>query len=146
MFASAEAWHPWSMASREAPNPVRLLVVEDSAEFRATLVGWATAHADLELVGAVATAEEALVMVGEDSPDVVVMDLALPGMSGLDAVRTLRRAGQSTPVVIVTLHDGASVRREAMAAGADAFLSKSAIGDRLHDLLVDLSMQREPAE
>jgi DNA-binding NarL/FixJ family response regulator len=127
------------MTSSEAPGRVRVLVVEDSPEFRSTLVGWAAAHADLELVGAVATAEEALSMVDTQPPDVVVMDLVLPGMSGLDAVRTLRRTGQRTPVVIVTLHDGATVRSEAMAAGANAFLSKSAIGDRLHDLLVDLT-------
>lgn len=121
-----------------ASGRVRVLVVEDSPEFRATLVGWAAAHDDLELSGAVATAEEALAMVGDDRPDVVVMDLVLPGMSGLDAVRTLRRTGKRTPVVIVTLHDSATVCSEAIAAGADAFLSKSAIGDRLHDVLVAL--------
>ena len=124
-----------------ASEPVRVLVVDDSPEFRATLVGWAAAHDDLELVGAVATAEEALPMVGDDRPDVVVMDLVLPGMSGLEAVRALRRAGRRTPVVIVTLHEGATVRGEAMAAGADAFLGKSAVGDRLHDLLVELRNQ-----
>jgi len=123
-------------------RPVRVLVVEESAEFSATLVGWAAAHDDLELVGAVATAEEALPMVGDDRPDVVVMDLVLPGMSGLEAVRVLRRTGQQTPVVIVTLHDGPTVRGEAMAAGADAFLSKSAVGDRLHDVLVALGDDR----
>lgn len=125
-----------------ASEPVRVLVVEDSPEFRAILVGWAATHDDLELVGAVATAEEALSMVSDDRPDVVVMDLVLPGMSGLDAVRALRRSGRHTPVVIVTLHDGATVRSEAMAAGAEAFLSKSAIGDRLHDLLVALGGNR----
>jgi two-component system chemotaxis response regulator CheB len=119
-----------------------VLVVEDSPEFRAILVGWAATHDDLELVGAVATAEEAMPMVSDDRPDVVVMDLVLPGMSGLDAVRALRRAGRRTPVVIVTLHDGATVRSEAMAAGAEAFLSKSAIGDRLHDVLVALGGSR----
>jgi DNA-binding NarL/FixJ family response regulator len=120
---------------------VRVLVVEDSPEFRATLVGWAAAHDDLELVGAVASAEEAMPLVGDDRPDVVVMDLVLPGMSGLEAVRALRREGRRTPVVIVTLHEGATVRSEAMAAGADAFLGKSAIGDRLHDLLLALRDQ-----
>jgi DNA-binding NarL/FixJ family response regulator len=124
-----------------ASEPVRVLVVDDSPEFRATLVGWAASHEDLELVGAVATAEEALPMVSDDRPDVVVMDLVLPGMSGLEAVRALRRTGRRTPVVIVTLHEGATVRNEAMAAGADAFLGKSAIGDRLHDLLVALRDQ-----
>jgi DNA-binding NarL/FixJ family response regulator len=127
------------MASASAR--VRVLVVDDSPEFRATLVGWAAAHEDLELVGAVASAEEALPLVGDDRPDVVVMDLVLPGMSGLEAVRALRRKGRRTPVVIVTLHEGATVRSEAMAAGADAFLGKSAIGDRLHDLLLALRDQ-----
>lgn len=130
------------MASRETSERVRLLVVDDSPEFRATLVGWASVHADLELVGAVETAEEALAMVGEEQPDVVVMDLVLPGMSGLEAVRALRRTGKRTPVVIVTLHDGPTLRGEAMAAGADAFVSKSAIGDRLHEVLVGLAAAR----
>jgi len=132
------------MTGGTSTERVRLLVVEDSPEFRATLIGWAEAHADLELVGAFATAEEALTMLSDSRPDVVVMDMVLPGMSGLDAVRALRRTGRDTPVVIVTLHDGATVRSEAMAAGASAFLSKSAIGDRLHDLLVALRDDRRP--
>jgi DNA-binding NarL/FixJ family response regulator len=125
--------------SGEQSGPINLLLVEDSAEFRATLIGWASMHDDLALVAAVATAEEALALLGQGTPDVVIMDLALPGMSGLEAVRRLRRAGTSTPVVILTLHDGATVRAEAMAAGADAFVSKSAICDRLHGVLRELA-------
>ncbi len=127
------------VTDREVSAPMRLLLVEDSPEFLTSLVGWVAAHADLEVTGAVTTAEEALALLGHDRPDVVVMDLALPGMNGLDAVRTMRRAGASTPVVILTLHDGQAFRREALAAGADAFLSKSAIVDELHQLLVELA-------
>ena len=95
----------------------RLVLVEDSAEFRASLLGWTTRHHDLEVVAALATAEEALGVIWGQRPDVVVMDLSLPGMSGL------------------TLHDSLVAREEASAAGANAFLPKHAVARDLYDVL-----------
>jgi signal transduction histidine kinase len=123
----------------EAAPRTRLVLVEDSAEFRASLLGWTTRHHDLEVVAALATAEEALAAIWEQRPDVVVMDLALPGMSGLDAVRALRRVGAPTPVVVLTLHDSLVARQEVFAAGANAFLPKHAVACDLYEVLCSIA-------
>lgn len=122
-----------------APERIRVLLVDDSPTFRATLVGWASMHDDLEVVGALGSAEEALPAIWSERPDVVVMDLALPGMSGTDAIRALRSVGAALPVVVLTLHDTLAARSEAANAGANAFLTKRAVADRLHALLVEVA-------
>lgn len=116
-----------------------MLLVDDSPTFRATLVGWASLHDDLEVVGAFASAEEALPAIWSERPDIVVIDLALPGMSGTDAIRVLRAAGAALPIVVLTLHDTFAARNEAAAAGANAFLTKRVVADRLHELMHELT-------
>jgi FixJ family two-component response regulator len=59
-----------------------------------------------------------------DRPDCLVLDLQMPGLSGVEAHQSLKRAGASFPVVIITAHDSPSLREECMNAGATAFLSK----------------------
>lgn len=122
-----------------AASRIRVLLVDDSPTFRATLVGWAATHDDLEVVGAFGSAEEALPAVWGERPDIVVTDLALPGMSGTDAIRALRGVGATLPIVVLTLHDTLAARSEAASAGANAFLTKRAVADRLHALLHELA-------
>jgi DNA-binding NarL/FixJ family response regulator len=117
-------------------QPLRVLIVEDSPAMLAALAHWVSSHADLRVVGTASTASEALSLVVRERPDVVTMDVALPGVNGLSATRTIKTLLPSTRVVVVTLNDGAAARSAAFAAGADAFLNKSSVADQLHAILV----------
>jgi two-component system invasion response regulator UvrY len=122
-----------------AGRPIDLFFVEDSAVFRSGLLCWAEAHDDLRVKGAAGSAEEALPVIFGDPPDVVILDLGLPGMSGIDALRAIKRARRQTRVVVVTLDDSAWARSESGLAGADAFVSKAAVVERLYDAIIQVT-------
>jgi DNA-binding response OmpR family regulator len=107
----------------------RLLVVEDQQDLRELL---ATAFS-LEgyAVSTAASGEEALALVQREVPDLIVLDLALPGMSGIETLRRIREGGRAPQVVIVTAHGTPAQMREAMALGVREFIGKPFDLDRL---------------
>ena len=115
--------------------PVRVLVADDSLLLRRLL---ADAIAEVEGVEVVAEASDgraALDGVAAHRPAVVVLDLQMPGMGGLDALQALRRSGPLPRVIVLTNHAGDPYRRACVAAGADHFFDKSADMDRMLDVL-----------
>ena len=79
---------------------------------------------------AYATGEEFLSASAEKRPDCLVLDLHMPGMSGLQVLRRLKATGALLPVVVITAHDEPETRKQCMSAGADAYLRKP-LEDRL---------------
>ena len=77
-----------------------------------------------------ASGQEFLDTAAQRQPDCVVLDLHMPGMSGLQALRKLQAAGRSLPIVIITAHDEPATREQCLAAGACAYLRKP-LEDRL---------------
>jgi FixJ family two-component response regulator len=71
-----------------------------------------------------ASGQEFLDAAAQRQPDCVVLDLHMPGMSGLQALRKLKAAGRALPIVIITAHDEPATREQCLAAGASAFLRK----------------------
>jgi DNA-binding NarL/FixJ family response regulator len=88
------------------------------AALRALLDGWL----DIDVVGEAANGQELVQLAGVMHPDVVVLDVAMPLMEGLDAMRAIKRRRPETRVIVLTLY--AWHRPAALAAGADAFLLK----------------------
>lgn len=83
---------------------------------------------NIELV----TSGEALVeSVRRDPPDVVVADISMPGLSGIDAMRVMREEGYDMPVVFLTMHDETNMAAQALRAGARGYVLKSAAGEEL---------------
>lgn len=117
------------------PRRLRVLVVDDSATMRRALRDLLVQDPIFQIVGFAATAEEAIALAVRVNPDVVTLDLTLPKGSGLDATRVLKGFFPAMRVVVVSMSDGASVHRAVFEAGADAFVHKSAIADRLVDAL-----------
>ena len=117
------------------PAPLRVFVADDSRLIRSLIADVLCATDDLELVGEAADGAEAVDRAQEIEPEVVVLDLQMPRMSGLDALRILRRRLPQTEVVILTNHGDAVYRQACMEAGAAHFVDKSAdlhgIGDVL---------------
>jgi DNA-binding NarL/FixJ family response regulator len=102
-----------------------VLVADDHQRFREALV--AVLELDgFEVVGQAADGADAVALAKQLQPDVVVMDLSMPVLNGLDATRLVRDALPSTPVVVLTAFTGAELEQAALAAGATAYLAKDA--------------------
>jgi two-component system cell cycle response regulator DivK len=99
----------------------RILVVEDSELNRDLLVQIFEDVYDLEVA---ADGGEAVRLATETRPDLILMDIGLPELSGLDAVRAIRASGASTPIVAVTSRVMPGEREEALEAGCDDFVAK----------------------
>ena len=105
-------------------KPIRLLLVDDQPAVRRGLKMRIALEQDLEVVGEVGDATEAIPLAQALHPDVVLMDVEMPGVSGIAAIATLRRVAPHSTVVIFTLYDDAAMRARAWEAGATAFVAK----------------------
>ncbi len=110
---------------------IRVLLVDDQAVVRRGLRVRFHLEPDLEVVGEASTGREALILAQTLTPDVVLMDIEIPGMDGIEATAALRRVVPQSAVVILSIHDDAQTRGRAQAAGAVAFVEKRGGTDRL---------------
>jgi two-component system response regulator DevR len=120
------------------PAPLRVFLVEDHALVR-TAVGQALASAsDIDVVGDAATAEEALQVVPELRPDVVIIDIDLPGMRGTELVRELAPRFPDMWLVMLTISRSERDLLDAIRSGARGFLSKDLSPDALVEAVRDI--------
>ena len=119
---------------------IRLLLVDDSPEFVEQAEGFLSRLPGVAFLGWCFTAHDAFDLMRRVDVDVVVMDLMMPGMSGLQATRELkRRAGShATRVVIVSFNASPAHRAAALKAGADGFIDKARLMSCLPSLLAAL--------
>lgn len=116
-------------------EPVRVLVVDDHPAFRKALSSALSMIEDIEVAGEAGGGLAACEEAAQLEPDVIVMDLSMPDLSGIDAMKRIHQDRPDLPVVILTAHADEGVEREALAAGARGFLAK---GTGLKDLVVVL--------
>jgi two-component system, NarL family, nitrate/nitrite response regulator NarL len=109
---------------------VRILVVDDHQMLRESLVGMLEA-AGFEVVGAAGDGADATSLAVELTPDVVLMDLSMPALSGLDATRLLREVVPGVAIVVFSAFDSPELKRQAFDAGAVAYLPKGCSAARL---------------
>ena len=114
---------------------MRVLLVDDNPLFTAAAARFLTVVGSIEVVGQARSGREALEQVADLHPDVVLMDLAMPEMDGLEATRRIKQEPSPPQVIILTLHDNAEYRQSARLAGADAFLNKGDVGTGLLPLI-----------
>jgi len=104
--------------------PYRIFIVEDHPVMREAYASVLDLEPDLELVGAVESAEDAMASLGDMPCDLVVTDYALPGQTGVDLVRHLRSVRPELPALVISGHEEEAFAREAREAGAVGFLRK----------------------
>ncbi|MFD0565137.1 response regulator [Kitasatospora saccharophila] len=107
-------------------RPVRVLLAEDQGMVREALAALLSLEDDLEVVAQVSRGDQVAAAVTEHRVDVAVLDIEMPGMTGIDACAEVRRVRPQTRVVIATTFGRPGYLRRAMESGADAFLVKDA--------------------
>ena len=107
-----------------AAVPVRVALADDHPVYRSGLAGLVSTTDDLKLVGEADDGRQALALVARQDPDVLLLDLEMPGLGGFEVLRELRESG--TAVLVLTMHGDDDSVFEAMKAGARGFVSKSA--------------------
>ena len=115
-----------------ARDPIRILVVDDHDLVREGLVGLLDHAPDIEVVGAAGDGLTAVLLARDLLPDVVVMDVSMPGMDGIEATRRITADCPDTRVVGLSMHEEEGVARRMREAGAAAYVTK---GGPARDLL-----------
>jgi len=110
---------------------IQVVVVDDHALHRDGIRQILGQQPDIQVAGEAESAERALVLVNQLHPSVVLMDIRLPGMNGIDATRRIRRDHPGTRVLVVSAYDDEEYIRGALEAGASGHLSKAAPGRQL---------------
>src|SRR5438093_341371 len=103
---------------------LRVLVVDDHPAFRRALTSALRMVKDIEVAGEAGGGIAALEEAETVQPDIVLMDLSMPDLSGIDAMREIHKRRPELPVVILTAHADPGVEKEAREAGASGFLAK----------------------
>ena len=114
-----------------AAERARIVIVDDHAVVREGLERILAKCADLEVVGTASSGEEALILAAALEPDLVLLDLSLPGMHGLEVLSALQDSDNPPRVVVLTIHDDDDIVLGAVRGGAQGYVLKNATRDEL---------------
>lgn len=110
---------------------IRVLLADDHALFRAGLLSLLRNEPLVQVVGEASEGDEAVTLAARLSPDVVLMDIGMPGLGGIEATRRIHRARAETGIVMLTMYDDAQSVEQALRAGARAYVLKDAATEHL---------------
>jgi two-component system response regulator NreC len=104
---------------------IRILLADDHKVLRDGLRALLEGEEDMSVVAEAGTVEEAVKGVVKFKPDVIVMDLGMPGGSGLDAIRQIRKMGLAVRIVVLSMHSGREIVMQVLQTGSDGYVPKS---------------------
>jgi DNA-binding NarL/FixJ family response regulator len=119
--------------------PVRIVVVDDHALFRRGLVGLLSEMQDFQVVGEASGGKEALVVIAEHKPDVVLLDVNMPGMSGVETLSSMRRSHIEAQVLMLTISQHEEDLIGSIRAGASGYLLKNAEPETLRQTILQVA-------
>ncbi|MCX6627979.1 MAG: response regulator transcription factor [Candidatus Solibacter sp.] len=125
----------------------RILIVDDHLVVRAGLASMLSTHPDIEVIGSASNGEEALALLEKIAPDVILIDLRMPGMSGLETIRAIKLRKDPPRIIVLTSFETDEDIYQAVGAGAQGYLPKSTSQDGLLEAirLVRANKQYLPA-
>jgi len=118
---------------------IRILLVDDHTLFRQGVKTMLSQEPDLEIVGEASNASEAVECAASNRPDVVVMDISMPGMSCFEATRQIRKARPETKVLFLTMYDDEDYLVEGMEVGASGYVLKDSPAPQLASAVRDVN-------
>ena len=116
-------------------NKIRVLLVDDHAILREGLRALLSFQSDIEVIGEATNGEEAIQRVGELKPDIILMDIAMPGINGLEATQHICRQYPNSRVIILSQHEDRQYVVPLLQAGASGYILKRAIGEDLYSAI-----------
>jgi CheY-like chemotaxis protein len=122
--------------TRERSDLQRVVVVDDSDGFRSLLQWFLGSLPEVQIVAEARDGLDAIEQVGRTKPDLVLMDVCMPKLDGLQTTRKLRTGGESARIVLLTAYGDTIPRWLAEEVGADDVLDKSNLGERLREAVV----------
>src|SRR5436190_23843315 len=111
-------------SSRQKPGPISVAIIEDHREFRDYLTALISGTEGFECVGSFRSVEDALPKVNAHVPDVILLDIGLPGMNGIDGIRLMKERHPDVLFLTLTIHDDDERIFDALCAGASGYLLK----------------------
>ena len=117
--------------TEQARNTIRILIADDHTLVRSGLKLILAAQPDFELVGEAATGEESIARTKELVPDVLLLDIGMPGMNGVDAARVIRREVPEVRIVVLTMYDDEDYLQQFLQMGAAGYVMKQAADTEL---------------
>ncbi len=112
-------------------HPIRIILADDHAILRAGLTALLNAEQDMLVVGEAENGTDCIQLVRAEQPDVILLDLNMPQLSGLDALPTLRQVAPASHVLVLTMHDDEGYLRQVLAAGGAGYVLKQAADSEL---------------
>ena len=110
---------------------MRILIVDDNESFLETLEKFVSSLPNVDVVGKVASGEQAVNICSKLKPDLVLMDIKMPGLNGFEAARIIKSMDNPPRILLLSFNDHPQYRIESVKAGADGYLSKSDISSGL---------------
>jgi CheY-like chemotaxis protein len=126
-------------------GPIRVLVVDDHTIFRRGLISILESYPDIKVVGEASNGEEGIALAGDLLPDVVIMDLAMPRVNGIEATRVIKSRFMSIEVIALSFQESEHARSSILQAGAKAYFTKSGPLETLLRAIREHSSQTPPA-
>ncbi len=105
-------------------NPCRIIIADDHALFRQGLKSLLGARSDLEVIGEAADGLQLLDLLSQSSPDIILLDISMPNLRGIEAIHEIKRAHPSMKILILTMHKDKQYLEQAISAGARGYLLK----------------------
>lgn len=121
---------------------VKVVLVDDHTVVRSGLRRLLETHKSIEIVAEADTGEMAYQIYGEVSPDVVLMDISMPGMGGLEAAKRILQRYPQARIVIFSMHEAVSFAAQALKAGVKGYVTKTGVADDLLQAVLDVSKGR----
>lgn len=114
---------------------IKLLIADDHHIFRKGVMSIVSEDSTIDVIGEASNGEEALKLIEEKNPDIAILDIDMPGLSGLDAARKIKASGLKTKIVILTIHKDREYFDEAMELDIKAYVLKESIANDLIDCI-----------
>jgi len=111
--------------------PIRILIADDHEIFRRGLRSLLESHAEWEVCGEATDGQEAVDRTKELNPDIVVLDITMPRLNGLEAAQLIKSTAPRSKMVILSQHEPSLMRQAALSAGASAYVTKSEVSREL---------------